>query len=410
MTIRRLPHYAEVKGQNKSRILRALSAAPSTRVDLARSVGLSPATITSLVRELMAEGLVQETGSLESIGGRRPVVLEFNPGARRAVGLSIAEHRLQAVVVNLDGKILHFAERPVETSEPGIIVDQLEHLAREVVAGAGIDWDRVAGVGVAVPGAVDSEQGVVLLTTVMGWRNLPLGSLLSERLQRPVMVQRNGNAAALAEAYFGQGEVQPNLLYLNLGTGIGAGIILDGVIYSGVTGRAGEAGHMVVDPNGPVCRCGNRGCLEAVASGPAVAERAREAVRQGRGDVILRLAGGVPANITAETVAEAARNGDATAVAIMEDTGRWIGLVIAGLVNLMDIHMVVLGGGLSQAGPVLLDPIVGKAKAGVLQVQGPALRIRPSTLWPRAGVMGAATLVVEQVLRHTEKEVESSRA
>lgn len=405
MVRRGFAHYAEVKEHNKSRILRTISSAPTTRIDLARTTGLSPATITALVKELMAAGLVRESEALESMGGRRPVLLEFNPDARRAVGLSISQKRIQAAVVNLDGTILQFRERPLDSTFVDRVMEELVDLTRTVVREAQVEWDRVAGVGVAVPGTVDSGEGTVLLSTVMGWRELPLGRMLTQALAKPVRVQRNGNAAALAEAYFGRSEVQTDLLYLNLSTGIGAGIVLQGSLYAGLAGRAGEAGHMVLDPNGPVCLCGNRGCLEALASGPAIAARAAEAARAGQSPRLLELAKGEPAALTAREVAQAAREGDPVAVALLEQTGRWIGLAIAGLVNLLDIRAVALGGGLSQAGEVLLQPIVKSAREAVLPFEGTPLTIWPSALWPRAGVIGAATLVIEEVLRHGEMEV-----
>lgn len=405
MSRRGFAHYIEVKEHNKSRILRTISAAPTTRVDLVQLTGLSPATITTLVKELMAAGLVRETAPLESMGGRRPILLEFNPDARRAVGLSISQKRLQAAVVNLDGTIVHFGERPLESTEVGTVLADLVDLTRSVVAEAGVDWGQVPGIGVAVPGTVDSGEGVVLLSTVMGWRDLPLGSLLTQELAKPVRVQRNGNAAALAEAYFGRSEVQTDLLYLNLSTGIGAGILIHGNIYTGTGGRAGEAGHMVLDPRGPVCKCGNRGCLEALASGPAIAARAAEAVRAGRSPRLEALAEGDLENLTARQVARAAREGDPEARAILEEAGNWIGLAIAGLVNLLDLRSVALGGGLIQAGDLLLQPIIKRVREAVLPFEGAPLAIWPSGLWPRGGVIGAATLVIEEVLRHTDMEV-----
>lgn len=406
MAGRGFAHYVEVKEHNKSRILRTISTAPTTRTDLARITGLSPATITSLVKELVGAGLVRETDNLESMGGRRPILLEFNPDARRAVGISISKQRLQAAVVNLDGTVVYLLERAIPSTDAALVVEQMAALTRAVVDAAGAEWERIAGIGVAVPGIVASGDGVVRLSTVMGWRDLPLGAQLAEALGKPVRVQRNGNAAALAEAYFGQSEVRTDLIYLNLSTGIGAGIILQGSLYTGVAERAGEAGHMVLNPTGPVCKCGNRGCLEALASGPAIAAQAAEAIRAGRSPLMLRLAGGEPEAITAKAVAAAASQGDEAARCILEEAGNWIGLAIAGLANLLDIRTIALGGGLSQAGDVLLQPIIRRAREAVLPFEGDPLVIRPSGLWPWAGVMGAATLVIEEVLRHTEMEVE----
>lgn len=405
MVKRGFAHYIEVKEHNKSRILRTVSAAPTTRVDLVQQTGLSAATITSLVKELLAAGLVRESQALESMGGRRPMLLEFNPDARRAVGLSLSRRRVQAALLNLDGRIVHLKERPLQTTAVAPTIAELVDLTRTVVAEAAVDWERVSGVGVAIPGIVDSDAGLVRLSTVMDWRDLPLGPLLAAELAKPVRVQRNGNAAALAEAYFGRKEVQTDLLYLNLSTGIGAGILLHGSLYTGPSGRAGEAGHMVLDPSGPLCKCGNRGCLEALASGPAIAAKAAQAVRAGRSSHMAELAGGDLQSLTAKQVAQAAQAGDPEARAILEEAGSWIGLAIAGLVNLLDLRSVALGGGLTQAGELLLQPIIKRAREAVLPSEGAPLTIWPSALWPKAGVIGAATLVIEEVLRHTEMEV-----
>lgn len=398
-------HYLDVKFHNKSRILRTISAGPVTRVDLARITGLSPATITTLVKELLAAGLVVETQALESMGGRPPILLEFNPDARRAIGLSVDSKRIQAAVVNLAGAIVHLREESLHSTDPQQLLPQVANLVRTLVAEAGLEWDWVAGVGVAVPGIVDPKQGVVRLSTVLGWREVPLGPELSALLGKPVLVQRNGNAAALAEAYFGKSEIQPNLLYLRLSSGIGAALVAGGSVYTGTTGRAGEVGHMVLDPDGPLCRCGNRGCLEALASARAITGRALEQIQAGRGRRMLELAGGDPEALTVAHVIQAAQEGDPEAGALLEEAGRWIGLAIAGLVNFTDIHAVVLDGELSQAGETLLQPVRETAMKAVLPSDGARLQIWPSSLWPRAGVIGAATLIIEEVLRFMETEV-----
>lgn len=396
MNYRGVSHYEQVRTTNQRRLLAILGKTPATRSELAKMTGLSPATVTNLTRDLISLGLVRESERLESIGGRPPVLLEFNPNAGKAVGIRISRTQLQAGLVNLGGKVINYIERPLSSYTPKVVMEGMAVIIREVCAGESVDLSELVGVGVAVPGIVQEEEGLVSLSTVLNWREVPLGKELQECLGVPVVVQRNGNASALAEAYLGLDVVQPDLLYIHLGDGIGAGIVLSGYTHSGQMGRAGEIGHNIIDPSGPPCFCGNDGCLEAVASGKAIAAQGRRLAESGASPYLRELLS--KSEFTSLEVIQAAKMGDKAAGGLLVRAGQYIGQAVAGLVNLLDISPVVFGGDLLTAGDFLLDPLVSSFKAALLPFEASNVTIRTSSLGPQAGVIGASSAMIQYFL------------
>ncbi len=396
MRSRRVSHYDQVRVTNQSKILRILGKTPSTRRELAKITGLSPAAVTNLTRELIGLGLVKETDRLESVGGRPPILLEFNPDAGRVIGVGLSRTKLQAALVNLGGEAHGLLERTLPSQSPEVVTECIAAAVREICDKFSTDLNELVGIGVAVPGIVDDKKGLVRLSTVLDWRQVHLGEDLENILGVPVSVQRNGNAAALAESFFGSDELLPELLYIHLGDGIGAGIIFDGRIYSGRSGRAGEIGHNIVDPHGPLCLCGNRGCLEAVASGRALVKQAQDLAAEGKCPALQRAFH--RSELTCLKVIEAAKKGDPACRKFLNTAGNYIGQAIASLINLLDINTVVLGGDLTEAGDLLLKPLQANFKEALLQFEPVDVTIKTSVLGSKAGVLGAASVVVQQFL------------
>ena len=276
------------------------------------------------------------------------------------------------------------------------MVAQVAARLRALASRAGIDWGRVAGMGYSTAGMMDVERGIIFASPNQGpWRDVPFGALLSEALGLPVRIEMDANAAALGEAWLGAGAGVEHFVYLVVGTGVGAGLLLGGQIHRGYRGTAGEIGHTTIDPNGPICNCGNYGCLEALAAGPAIALRAQGAVLQGRPTRIRELA--APGEITAETVADAARLGDQVAHEIPEQTADYLGLGLANVITLLSPEVVALGGGVMRgAGDLLLEPIrraVARRCGSWVDIE--SRRIVLSALGEEAGLLGAARLVWE---------------
>lgn len=394
--LRDLSHYEQVKVANQSKLLRVLCQKPATRSELARLTGLSPATVTNLTKELIAQGLVQESRTLESVGGRPPVLLEFNSMAGKVIGVRISRTRVQAALVNLGADALAWSEELLPDHSPEAVLQAALAVVGRLCVRNRVNLEELVGVGVAVPGIVQEASGTVRLSTFLNWREVPLGSLLQEALGVPVLVQRNGNASALAECYLsGEGTVT-DLLYVHLGDGIGAGLVLDGRIYSGRTGRVGEIGHNIVDPHGPPCLCGNRGCLEALVSGNALAKQGQQLAASGKSPYLQAAAQESP--LTAGHLIAAALQGDAAAGELLVNAGQYIGKAVAGIVNLLDMDEVVLGGDLLEAGEILLDSLERSFYSALLPFRVPEVRLRVSTIGPKAGVLGAATVVIQHFL------------
>ncbi len=284
------------------------------------------------------------------------------------------------VPTEADGGMLHVVERILAT---------LKHVQQE----AGVDGCRLAALGVGVPGPLDAASGVVHTAPNLGWHNVPFRAVLEEKTGIPVYMENDADLAALGEHAYGAGRGAENMVYVTVSTGIGGGLILNGRLYRGSFGGAGEIGHTVVLPDGPPCRCGKRGCLEALASGTAIARKAKEMVEGGAGQGILAAAGGRIEGVTAAAVAAAAAAGDEEALLVMKEAARYLGVALANVINLLSPSLVVLGGGVMEAGEFFFAEICRQARRGVL---GPAAKggIVPAALGGRAGVLGAVYLAL----------------
>ncbi len=306
---------------------------------------------------------------------------------RILIGLDVGGTKMRGAVMDASGSIRARIHRPTTAAgNPGVteqILDMLHHLRQAAFTGA------LAGIALGVPGYVHPATGVVVEATNIGVRNLRLGEIVTQHFRVPTLVLHDVKAAALGEASFGAAQGSNYLAFLNVGTGISVGLIFHGQIYEGVAGRAGEIGHVCVRNDGPRCACGKRGCLEALASGPALARDARAAICEGRTSRMAAVVHGALDQITAETVAEAARHGDALALELIDAAAGYLGSAIAGLVMVLDLDRVVVGGGLAQIGPLLLDRVDAAARANLSNEFLADLVILPSALGADACVLGA---------------------
>jgi glucokinase len=267
--------------------------------------------------------------------------------------------------------------------------------AERLLEAAGLTRAQLRGIGVGAPGPVDAERGIVhTLVNVPGWREVPLARLLARRLRRPCRVDNDVNLVALGEWRFGAGAGSRHLVCLTLGTGVGGGLVFDGRLYRGAGGAAGELGHMVMDPDGPRCGCGRRGCFETLVSAPAVVRLAREAMRRGHGPLtaLTRAAGG---RLTSQLVGRAARAGDARARRVWHTIGRRLGLGLANVVNLLNPDRIVIGGGVAKNWPLFAPRLKATLRAEAMEVSVRGVRVVRARFADQAGVLGAAVLVWE---------------
>jgi glucokinase len=307
-----------------------------------------------------------------------------------AVGVDIGGTKVAAGVVDEAGRILARARRLTPSRDPRAVEDTIVEVVRELRAG-----HRVECVGIGAAGFVDADRARVLFAPHLAWRNEPLRDAVAESVGLPVVVENDANAAAWSEWRFGAGRGQERLVCVTLGTGIGGGIVLDGQVQRGAHGLAGEFGHMVVVPDGHRCECGNRGCLEQYASGNVLGREARELARAGSPvtvPLMERVGGDVDA-LVGPLITEAARDGDPCAIELFEDVGRWLGIGLANLAAALDPGIFVIGGGVSDAGELLLRP-ARESFRRTLTGRGfrPEPRIVAAELGPEAGLVGAADL------------------
>lgn len=315
---------------------------------------------------------------------------------RCAIGIDLGGTKVAAAVVDDSGRIHGKGHRATEAQRgPAAVIGNMAKAVEEALAATPPHLrEQVQGIGVGAPGIIDAAAGTVLLAPNLRWENLPLRALLEERFGQPVAMDNDANCAALGEQWAGAARGRRHVVMVTLGTGVGGGLILDGRIYRGAGGFAGELGHIPVDEDGPPCGCGRRGCLEVYASASAIAARGREAVAAGHGRAIRAQARRTSrGQIDARAVLAAAQKGDPTAAAIVREAAGRLGWTLAGVVNALNPEVIVVGGGISRAGNLLLDPV--RAEVARRALGGPAgqVEIVAARLGNEAGLVGAASLL-----------------
>jgi len=301
--------------------------------------------------------------------------------------------KLLSVIATPDGEILARDRRPSQTQE-GLeailarMAGSLDSAAEE----AGVQPSQLGAVGVASAGAINFDRGIVSEAPQLpGWQDVPLRDLLQEQLQLPVLLDNDANAAGFGELTFGAGRGSRHLIYLTISTGIGGGIIIDGQLYRGKSGAAAELGHIVIDMGGPVCPCGARGCLEAIASGTAMVWRAQEALEQGRSPLLAQLAAEEP--LTAELIARAARQGDEACTEIYRVAAFALGNALASYVSIFDPNAIVLGGGIMNSSELIFEPARRTMEGMVRRLPLQGLRVLKGELGDESGVLGMVALL-----------------
>ncbi|MBA3362878.1 MAG: ROK family protein [Actinobacteria bacterium] len=309
---------------------------------------------------------------------------------RQAVGIDIGGTKIAALRISAEGEIHAGTVIPTPATDRSAALPAIEAVAAEVMN------DDVVAIGIGMAGLIDVRSGVLLSTPNLVWRQLSLGEGLVAKYGLPTTVHNDATSAAWAESRLGASRGRADSLFVGVGTGIGGGIVSGGRLIRGAHGLAGEIGHTIVEPGGPLCGCGNQGCWEQVASGLAIARAGRRAVTDDPRSSITRLAGGDPGRATGELVTEAARGGDDVAVAILATVARRLGEGVASLVNVLDPEIVVIGGGVGEAGEVLFGPL---REAFLASVEGadvrPEVPIVPAELGNDAGAIGAALLALD---------------
>ncbi len=388
------------KSINEITVLNAIRKfGPISRTEMTKITGLSGATVTKFVNNLLKTGLIREDGWESSQGGRKPVLLRISPDAGFIVGVDVGGENLRTVVIDLETNVITKVTKKTRAEEgKEKIFKRIVQTIHQVIDRSGIPSEKIKGIGIGISGLIDYKNGISLFCpNLPGWENVPVRSLIEKEFGLPVRVDDSSRAMALAENWCGIAQGTKNFIFVNVGIGSGCGIFTNGQIYRGTGGIAGEFGHITIDERGPRCNCGNNGCLETLASGPAIARRARKTIEEGVVSLIEKLTGGDLDRITPEIIVEAARKGDKLAFNIIEKTGKYLGIGIADMINIFNPELVVIGAGVSQAGDLLLDPVKRTVKARALQQSFSMVDIKLSQMGVIGGAIGAAILVLKNI-------------
>ncbi len=362
----------------------------TSRAEIARLTGLSRSTVSEIIDNLLATGLIAEVGAGKSSGGRRPIVLEFQDEARCIIGVDLGATHVSVVLTDLRGHVLSWQEKkhPVRTDPEGtraLIISLCDRCLKEWGNGN----KRLFSIGVAVPSPVDPLNPRLLSEVVIpAWQGESGLEQIQIKYGVPIYVDNDANLGALAEHWWGAGRGINDFIYIKIAHGIGAGYILNGDIYRGAGGVAGEMGHLPIDPNGELCVCGLRGCLATLVGKPAIAERTKKLLKKYPKSQLKA------ADLTLDAIEKAARNGDQLALRIVSEVAEYLGIAISGWFNLMNPNLAILGGGFAGLGELLLEPLRSKVRNSTL-VSKAAVDIKTSDLGSRAIAIGAATLALE---------------
>ncbi len=348
-----------------------------SRAEIARITGLTRTTVSDAAASLLKRGLIEEVGFGSSLGGKNPILLSVVADSRYLIGLNLAQNKFIGSIVNLRGEIKETVELPVpnQNGEKALqlVYEILDRLFEK-------EWKPVVGIGVGTPGLVNTQAGVVVNAVNLDWQDLPLAQLLRDRYRHPVLILNDSQAAAIGEYWFNESQAsEANLVVVNLKYGIGAGILINGKLFQGDGGGAGEIGHIVVEEHGDLCRCGKRGCLETVASVRAVLSR-MQALRPGLNSL--------------DQVVDLFLADDPDAVQVVTDAGKHLGNVLAGLTSALNIHKFILTGEMTRFGARWLDVVQESMKRGALSFMAEDTQLEVGRLDYRACILGASAFML----------------
>jgi len=322
--------------------------------------------------------------------------------AQYIIGVDLGGTNIVFGAMTVDGAqqyAMHSVPTMPELGADGVVArinEGIERVIAQTSAATGAPRSSFLGAGIGSPGPLDRERGIVIITPNLGWRDFPLLDRVRDVVRLDLTLDNDANCATLGETWLGAAKGAKHVVGLTIGTGIGGGLIRDGKLYHGVSDVAGELGHVTIDSTGRRCGCGNYGCLEAYASGPAIAERAREALAGGEPSMLPAMVGADLSRITAATIYEASSKGDPLAMQVVRDTARFLGTGLANLLNIFNPEVAVLAGGVAQAGDALFEPLRAEVRRRAFKPAVDACRIVPGTLGGNAGVIGAVAMFAER--------------
>ncbi|HEX2980430.1 MAG TPA: ROK family transcriptional regulator [Anaerolineaceae bacterium] len=386
-----------IRSINRSIILNVIkSQVLVSRAAIAQITGLSPATVTGITGQLIEEGLVFEKATGDSNGGRPPIMLALNPRGGFVIGIKLMEGQAVGAITDLNATILAKDSIELGSKEVADSVEALATLVSRLIVDGNIRKKQLLGVGIGLAGVVDFSRGILRQNPFLGWRNIPLRDLLQARMRVPVYIDNDVNTLTLSEKWLTAGSPEDNYLVITLGRGVGMGILLNGQIYRGKAGGAGELGHTVVEPDGPLCDCGKHGCLESIISDRALVETARREV-----DASIATLDELIARATA---------GQPAAVRILDHAGALLGRQLANLTNLLDPNLIIISGEGIRMGDVFFKAMRSAFRECVMPGLAEDTEIRINSWGDDIWALGAASLVIAEIFTSPIQKEERTQA
>ncbi len=385
---------------NRSTVLNTIKThGPIARNEVARRSGLSAATVTAITSKLIADNLIFEKAPGDSRGGRRPILLALNPTGRYVVGIKLTETEAIGALTDLEATVIVKRISQLPSRSPEQVVATLAEVVTALMAEGHIRKKQLLGVGLGLAGIVDAQRGVLRQSPYFGWQDLPLRQMLQDSLKVPVYLDNDVNTLTITEKWFGAGQGVDDFLTITVGRGVGLGIVVNGQFYRGISGGAGEFGHTVIDPDGPQCDCGKRGCLETFVGYPGLVRMAAEAAAHGN----------LPASINnVDDLLSLARDGNPAAQAVLARAGEVLGRGVANLINVLNPQCILISGEGVRMGDWLFGPMRAAIARHVMPGLSNNAQIRIDPWGDDAWARGAAGLVLRELFEspvHREGEV-----
>ncbi len=385
-----------LKELNRTLVMRLVwQQGPLSRADLARLSGLSVPAILKIVEGLMEDGFLYEIGEGESSGGRRPILLSINPDGAYAIGVELTPVKIGAAVVNLEFSIVNMAEDTIDP-ESGYekILKQMTRLIGHVIKISGVNKQHILGIGISHPGIMGEDADKILLATnLKSWKEVPLGQDIEKRFNLPTSLEVDARAFAQAEMWLGHARNVKNFISIDIDIGLGAGMVLDGKIYRGSRGIAGELGHIVTEPDGFPCSCGKRGCLETVVAFPAICRE----VKKNPSSMIKEFCQNRMDRLNIDVIIQAAQLNDPVALGAIEHSARTLGKALGNLMNFVDIDTVFINSKLTSLGEKFFRPLHEEIQKYFLLAQEKPVKVLPSALGQYCELLSAAILILRNI-------------
>ncbi|HHW56414.1 MAG TPA: ROK family protein [Clostridia bacterium] len=389
-----------VKQINKSIVLNTIRKKGNiSRAEIAGITGLNKSTVSFLVDELINEGFVKEEGPGESKGGRKPIILSINNKAGCIIGIDLDVNYILIVLTDLMANVIWEKKIDIKIGEnQQTIIERLIELIDEAISNAPETIRGILGIGIGVPGIVDYKKGSILLAPNLKWENVPLKQIIEDKFKIKVHIDNEANVGAIGEKWFGVGAKYNNLVYVSAGIGIGTGIIINGELYRGTVGLAGEMGHMTIDIHDHQCRCGNTGCWENYASEKALLEYINTQLLMGKSDEYINKNNFY--TLSAIDIIDYARKGSKIAVEALKEIGRKLGVGVVNIINTFNPELIIIGNTLSLADDLVLNEVLKEVEEKSLVYRYYKVKIKTSKLQFHAGAIGAVSLVISELFAY----------